>query len=148
MDDYFAAQSLIIDRLKEQIPGLRDARAMAEVEDAREVGRATPMAYVIYVGEVVKDDPESVALTEEVIQHWLVLLVTRSTREMREGSGVRELAGPLLAQINAALLGWQPGASFAPLRKVTAPAPAYEDGYGYFPQVFTTCIPVWGNLTG
>ena len=53
--------------------------------------------------------------------------------------------GPMLGEINTALLGWKPSTEHGPLVKGNSPRAPYMPGFAYFPQVFTTAIPLEGD---
>lgn len=145
MDDYFAVQSMIIDRLKERVDGLREVRGAGN--GPREVGRATPLLLVAFHAETLLDSPGAKVRGEQlVVQSWRLELITHATRDVKEGGGNRELAGPLLARINQALLGWKPGAGYSPLERAAAPGAEYKDGFGHFFQIFHTRVVIRGDI--
>ena len=133
MQNYLALETLIQQRLKAEVSGLKAVKAAADLEDVNQQNQVTPAAYVIYSGDRVVDAPAGRAgkgAAQSVYQTWLVMV---STRYLKNYKGPAEDAGKVLYDIIQALAGWQAGAEFPrPLRRVNAPKPEYLGGYGYF----------------
>lgn len=133
MQNYLALETLIQERLKDQVKGLQSVKASSDLDDASAQNQVTPAAYVIYAGDRVVDAPSGRAgrgAAQSVYQTWLVMVATRYRKNYK---GPAEDAGKLLYQIIKALAGWQAGLDYPrPLRRTNAPKPEYLSGYGYF----------------
>lgn len=136
MDDYFAAESPIRDRVRATVPGLKEVLPAVDTFAILERGQIAPAAFVLYSGDQVGDDNEDGA-AQVVLQRWTVVLATRNVADPHGGAGHRDQVGPWMADIAQALIGWRPAEGFGQLRKTsTAVQPYYKDGYAYFPQTF------------
>ena len=133
MENYLALESLIQQRLKDQVSGLQSVKAASDLDDATAQNQVTPAAYVIYAGDRVIDTPAGRAgkgAAQSVYQTWLVMVATRYRKNYQ---GPAEDAGKVMCDIIKALAGWDAGADFPrPLRRTNAPKPEYLGGYGYF----------------
>ncbi|MEO5341068.1 MAG: hypothetical protein H7837_11235 [Magnetococcus sp. MYC-9] len=142
MNDLFAAQGLLIDRLSSQLPALRLVKGVRELATLHERPGTTPAAYVLYDGQ---DMRMGAGQAQVVDQRWLVVLVVRSRRELApvpaEG-GERQEAGPLLIQLCRALLGWKPDAEHGPLALAQGPNPTFRDGFGFYTLRFVTRLTI------
>jgi len=136
MDDYFAAEQPIIDRIRARVPELKEVLPAVDTFAVLERGQVTPAAFVLYSGDQVNDDREDGA-AQVVVQRWTVVLATRNLADLHGGSDHRNQAGPWMATIAQGLIGWRPANGFGQLRKTsTAVQPYYQKGYAYFPQTF------------
>lgn len=142
MDNYFSAQTLIINRLMEEVPGLRavrGARDMAEVAAHR--GNA-PAAYVLYDGQ----EPYLAAGLEAVVnQRWLVVAAVHNLRDNGNGEGERNEAGALMIYFSRALIGWSPDAEHGPMTLAKAAGPQFSGGFGFYPLAFTSRVVLSGD---
>jgi len=124
-DDYLAAGAAIIERLRQQVPELRDVLTMEDAAQVQESAVASPVAYVAYDGDTLGDGVVRGA-PQVVTQRWLVVLAVRSARQQR--AATHEAAGPLLSKIIAALAGFTPPPLRRPLRRTTTPRVNYRPG--------------------
>ncbi len=145
-DDHLALEEPIVTRLREEIEELKTVTTAAELEDVANMRqRPTPAAIVIYDGDDVLQQPDATVgrgAHDVVLQRWLVVLAIQNVRDQRHGSAMRRDGGPLIRRVMDALRGWQPPVGgVRPLVRVSAPGPAFEAGYGYFPIMFhARCI--------
>jgi hypothetical protein len=138
MNDLFVAQQLLVNRLTEQVNGLRLVQGLRDGAAVQERPGTTPAAYVLYDGQEVR---MQAGRAQVVDQKWLVMLVIRSLRDTTApptANSGRQDAGPLLIHLCRALLGWRPAAEFGPLSLLNAPNPSFRDGFGYYPLRFAT----------
>jgi hypothetical protein len=141
--NYLAAESLIIARLKAQVPTFRAVYGAADLAGVEERAQVTPAAHVIYDGDAVPGGEVNRAgagAAQVVAQHWLVVVAVRNVRDTQGGQYTREEAGPLVSQTITALSGWKPSTDFRPLRRTSAPKPAFTNGFGYFPLMFEALL--------
>jgi hypothetical protein len=134
IEDYLAAEPLIIARLAERVTDATTLTA-ADLQGVAEKAQVTPAIHVIYAGDVV---PGGAAVDEGnyhlIRQQWMTVIAVRSARGQRSGSGARELAGPLITGAIKALASWRPVQGLGRLRRVPAPRPTFTPGgFAYFP---------------
>lgn len=141
MDDYFAAERLILDRLQGLSSHFRLIGSGRSLKDLPLHPGPVPALYLLYDGQI----PYRMAGQEQAIdQRWLLVTVVRSAREVASGTYERMEAGPLLIQVCGRLLGWSPSEIFGPLTLHTTPAPLIQEGFGYYPLGLTTRVVLNG----
>ena len=137
MNDLFSAQPLIITRLSEQMSELHVVRGARDLASLRERSGRVPAAYVLYDGQ---EALIGAGQAQRVAQKWLVVAVVRHARDLVFGQGERQEAGVLLLRICQTILGWQPGPEHGALAMSHAPAPSFNEGFGFYPLRFMTRI--------
>ncbi|MBF0273471.1 MAG: hypothetical protein HQL98_15590 [Magnetococcales bacterium] len=130
MDDLFALEPHLAERIAARVPELRRVAVAKDLAGVTSQGQIVPACYVVYGG----DDPVPGELEEGeglLDQYWLVVLAVHVG--VREEPSNRE-AGLLLAKIDAALRGWRPpvDGTIEPLTRSRSPSPLFDDGYAYF----------------
>ncbi|MBF0448585.1 MAG: hypothetical protein HQL67_10315 [Magnetococcales bacterium] len=141
MNNYFAAEALILTQLEQLNDSFRQIGAGRSLEAIREHPGAVPALFLIYDGQ----KPDLGAGREQAIhQQWLLVVVVRSARQMENGIQERIEAGPLLIRLCETLIGWQPDSEHGPLTLNTAPGPVYHHGYGYYPLRMSTRLILRG----
>jgi len=140
MQDYLAAEPLIIQRLKDQVANLPVLSA-ADLADVAEAKQITPAAHVLYGGDRLADSAGRGA-AQAWAQLWWIIVAVRNARDQGKGGEVRKTAGPLLLSVIKALSGWEPDKDHGPLKRVNPPTrPAYsKGGFAYFPLAFETVV--------
>ncbi len=138
MNDWLAAEPLIKARLEDQVPDVT-VLAAADLAGVTERQQITPAVHLLYGGDVPVR--EAVGTAERgagqiTDQRWVVVIATRSARDVVGGSGARQLAGPIVAQTLDALRGWTPDGFTRPLRRGSGMPPKYSPGFAYFPFQF------------
>lgn len=142
--DYLAAESLIVERLRDQVQDLRAVLSAADLAGVEERSQVTPALHVLYYGDRLGATQGHNA-GQIVYQQWLVVVSVRNARGQVSGQAARSDAGPIMAQVIGAMLGWQPSVDFRPFGRVTAPRPSYRPGgYAYFPLAFEAQIMTAG----
>src|SRR3569832_555750 len=95
LDNYLAAEQLIITRLKETVPELVDVSDWSDYASINEAAIRTPSAYVLYLG-----DRPRVAGGKGVVQRadqfWGVKNEKHNEAQHPGGGEIRETAGPLM----------------------------------------------------
>lgn len=111
---------------------IRHISSLAAMADQ---SQPAPAVYIVPARLSVEDDSISTApIFRESV---MVAIATRYVNQPG-GEGARQLAAPIMAQVIAALSGWQPTADYNPLRFETPVEQQYVLGFGYYPlQVFT-----------
>lgn len=136
LSDYLAASALIVDRLRDTVPGLRHVGAQTGLTALEQNTLAAPAVFVIYDGDRL-GATAGYRAAQIVQQSWLVVLAVRN---VADHASARNEAGELLAQILTALTGWEPSADHGPLVREPAPRPEYSPGFGVYPLAFSTAI--------
>ncbi|MBF0272807.1 MAG: hypothetical protein HQL98_12185 [Magnetococcales bacterium] len=139
MEDLFAAEHPILERLRVCIPTFRQVCGARNLEEIPVVTGTTPALYVLFDGHepLVNAGPE-----QALEQRWLVVVAVRNSREADRGAGERREAGPLLWQVCHALVGWRPGPDHGPFRVTTTPGTLVTGGVALFPLRFATRVVV------
>ncbi|WP_347253457.1 phage tail terminator protein [Leminorella grimontii] len=145
--DYLFSEPLIIKRLRETLPDLREITGAAGLAQIQEENIPAPAAYVLYLGDSISATPAATggiqARQQFVTQLWAVVVVVYYADGRGMGEEINSEAGPYLSRVIEALSGWKPEiGSCPPVRRHPQQLPAqYEDGYGFFPLVFQVQIP-------
>ena len=131
MDDYLAAEPLIVARLNDQISGnvtIQSTWGMPKLQEHFD----TPPAVLILLED---DRPGEVNLSgtaQKIEQVWTCVVVVKDAENE---------AGPLISQVIQAMSGWQPeGTTFSPFNRVKS---SFKHDYSpsatfYFPLAFST----------
>lgn len=136
-EDWLSIGAQIVERLQGELSGeLRQVRLAAAIEEIGDASPASPAVWVAWGGDRIADGAgPGQGAAQAIDQQWIVALLVRSAKDAASGGGVADKAGPLLARILAALMGWQPQGCRA-LRRVEAPRPTYLAGTGVYPLAF------------
>lgn len=140
MDNFFAAQPLLVARIQQEVdvPFVLTAAEAALIEEQQQ---KTPAIYIVYAGGEPVGEPGRSEQGEVTVfrQRWAAVVAVRNVENTATGEGIREEAGPLIVQTYRALSGWRPAAGFNPLILVGDVQAAYSDaGFGYFQLTFDT----------
>lgn len=142
--DYLSAGALIIARLKDRVPGLRQVLPATALSTLTETGAQSPAAFVLYDGDRLGDS--AMAGRQRVIhQRWLVVLAVRNATQGDGGKAMQDVAGPLISEILGVLQGHALSADHRPLMRVAAPRPGYSPAFAYYPLAFETAIQSAAN---
>jgi len=145
--DYLSAGDLIIARLKAQIPNVAVLSAR-DLNGVKEFSQPAPAVQVLYAGDqVIPGDLSDDAIATVVEQRWLLVVVTRSAKDTRGGTGAREEAGPLVTEVIQAVQGYSLGTGFSDLRRLNGPAPSFGPGVLYVPLMYGTVVGTTGSGT-
>jgi len=139
MSDYFHIAGKIAARLQETVPALQSIRTAAAIEEIADLSPAPPAAIVIWDGDDIIQTPTRRGHEILINQRWLVVLAIRAGREAATGTGVISAVSPLMADVMANLLGWQPEGC-RQFHRIESPKPGYSAGLGYFPIGFIAQI--------
>lgn len=141
MDNFYAAETPIIDRLKDAL-GLDNVFGQADFEQFKKRPSPDESVAVIYRDFKVQEaDDETFELL--LFQRWLIVPMVRNVRDMTTGSAARDAAGEYLLRIIKTLNGWRPTAEHGPLRLTAPGAPrVYQGGVAYAPAQFETLVRI------
>ncbi|MBF0148274.1 MAG: hypothetical protein HQL84_18875 [Magnetococcales bacterium] len=128
MDDYLAAEPLIVARLEDQIPevSVKSTWGMPRIQENFDLAPAI----LVFLEE---DRPgQDSGISQKVEQVWLCLVVVNNAEKE---------AGPLIGRVIKAMSGWRPvGNMFSTFKRVKSHFnPDYSpNGVYYFPLAFST----------
>lgn len=123
-------------------PKVFTAANLTGIKDKSQGGASVYVAYNGISGITpLAANPAVVTVSHE----FMVWTVTRSASRHGSQEGTRELADPIMVAVLQALCGWRHTTGAAPLELAETPGPAYEEGFGYFPLVFTLKQQIRGN---
>lgn len=145
MDNYLAAESLIISRIKQMMPELgSNVFSASDLDGVSEAKQIHPAVHVLYYGDRVAEGTgrSSTGEVQCVDQDWYVVLVVKNARTQITGEAVRVDAGQLIVKLLKALQGWQPSPEHNPMKRINGAKPGFKSGFGYLPFCFTTRITV------
>ncbi len=131
------AEPMIRERLA-TIDGVAGVHGLADLSMDGVAGYRLPALYVGAIGYRVLD---AQAARARVAVRWAVIVAVASAARVREGSAARAAASDIARAAFAALLGWQPSASWQPMLPVDAPQPEYDSGTLLWPLAFeASCV--------
>src|SRR3569833_3405937 len=119
LDNYLAAEQLIITRLKETVPELVDVSDWSDYASINEAAIRTPSAYVLYLG----DRPREAGGKGEVqraAQIWGVMIVVRNVAQHPNNKEKHKTTKPKKKRSLRALMGWQPAPQYRPVERMPA----------------------------
>ena len=130
MENYLAAEPLIVARLQEQVTGatVSSSWGMPAIRESHDL----PPSVIVFLED---DAPGAVAdsgAAQKVEQTWLCLVVVRDAEAD---------AGSLISKVIRAMAGWKPaGSGFSVFKRVKSGySPDYSpNGIFYFPLAFAT----------
>lgn len=141
MDNLFAAEPLIIERLIAQVPELETVGSYTLLATAQDLTPYCPAAFVgPGPGEVLDDTPKGLDPVES--QGYTVLICVAHIRDPEDLATTATAAGALAAKVIIALSGWAPGEGRpgvpykSGLRYLGHDEPYYEPGWAEFPLNF------------
>lgn len=141
MTDYLAAEALLLARLSDQVPGVKAVLAAADLEGVEEAKQVTPALHLVFGGyRPLRQGQGAGGRLVETEQTWWVVVAVKNLRTAKTGTDARAEAGPLLAAVLGALLGWKPSPDHAPLELAPAPRGGFSKGFGYYPLAFVTRV--------
>jgi hypothetical protein len=137
LDDWLAAEVLIINRLKAEVGAyVRDVLGARELAALSESQQPSPSLHVIYDGEDLSVSSGGHGEARIVEQFWLVVVAVESASEIVTGEGERLSIGRLMSRVIRALSGHQLSADFRKMERRPAPQPAFATPWAYYPMLF------------
>lgn len=136
-------EAAIVARLVERLktPGIvKFVYDTAEYGGVEEESQLVPSVAVIYNGYRAGEQ-EGHGLVQAVTLEYLVVVVTRSSRQTLRASGAKASASGIFDATMKALTGWKPAPGTKRLTLGDAPGAGYSDaGFTYLPIAFNTRI--------
>lgn len=152
MDNYLAAESLILSRLKDRIAGVpqRDIAAAADLADVTEKQQRPKAIYVQYFDDALVAGDKGKTFAGQAVavdQLWLVVVMVRNVSDT-SGSQAREDAGPIVLEVLRSLQGFIPSSEHGALQRRNSPyRTTFRNGFCYVPMLFATRVSVAGYPT-
>lgn len=152
IDNYLFLEELIIDRVKNEVNGLKVVEGRSALASLAEDQQVVPAVYVVYLGDQLADDTSHQGvrrIVQQVTQNWAAVLAVNPADGQNNGKLARHQAGTLLAQLIKALTGWVPHEGTAPLARASGTtATNYINNFCYYPLIFKTSftfpqVPKW-----
>jgi hypothetical protein len=137
MNNYFEAEPAIVARIQEKVSELKAVYTPFSVADITETTQDSPVAYVIYAGDLVVEDANA-GIRNTIGQKWLVVLAVRSAKsQLKNTMDARTQAGDIIPKLLDSLRGWAPVEWMRPLRRVSGcPPNGFSPTFAYFPFMF------------
>jgi hypothetical protein len=121
----------IVTRLRTELPDLRSVRVMDDLTPDDKPAQM-PAAVVLLQGLRPDTAPDGRRYTVAVEADWVVAIVVDSRRA--DSDAQRQVAGPIITQVVAALHGWQADGLNRPLAWVPgAPRPYFTRNFSAYP---------------
>jgi hypothetical protein len=144
---FLSLEDLIKAQIEAKLPGIfRLVASAADLKGVKDSLQVTPACHVILAGlRPGVSLPRASAVAWD--QTWLTVVVTRSAKDPKGGTGARETAGPLLSQLLSpgVLANWQPDPGVQPLEPIAPPAPPLvtDAGTVYVPLAWRARVFAW-----
>ena len=132
-DDALFVGLRIVERLREQMPDLREVTLIDDLAASDAEPRQVPAAIVL-MHSMKPTSTEPLQERIPVEQLWLVMLAVRSARA--DPDRKRSALGPLIAPCIKALQGWVPAGTKRALAWTPGPRPNYGGETAYLPLMF------------
>lgn len=143
-------EQLIVERLTAKLAGLTPAPKVytaVDLENAKNWSQLAASVFVAYNGITGVDSMKGTPSIATLSQEFYIWTVTRSASRHGNQQGTRDAADPILEAVIRALLGWKAAATVPALEMKDAPSPAYGEGFGYFPLVFSLKRQIRGDVS-
>ena len=140
VSDLWAADALwpgtvIVQRLREQVPDLRAVLKVNEFDATLTTPKQLPAAIVLLDALRVTQKRDVYTQPLNCEQDWMVAIAVRSARADADAASAQ--VGALLPQVVAALHGFVPAGSPRGFAWRTGPRPSYGADVSYYPLLFT-----------
>ena len=125
--------------LRDRLATLSEVRGVYGLPDVRAdiSGKPLPGVFVIFNGYKVRESAQR-GKAARVACRWSVLVVVKSSAQIRDGQSTRGDAEPVVAAVLGCLMGWQAAPEYTALELIDAPAPRYDAGLLVLPLAFET----------
>ena len=122
-DDYLGAQRAMVERLRQQAPGLRSVEASCSPTGPQSVA-LRPAALVTHeeFSSLGRDNGITLAM-----QKWKITLMVPAFND-RLGSDGLHILGQLAAQVVQALAGWSPGSGYSSMELLSCGGEELNEG--------------------
>jgi len=145
LTNHFAAEPLIIQRLKDQnITGINTVASGSILAGAQDLAPYLDGIFVLPDEGIFPEAPNDGRLQLES-QHWQIITVVKNIRDPNDVNTTAKLAGGYITEILKALIGWPPAKELTPITISARPKPYYEPGYGEFPLILSTTTVIRGS---
>lgn len=135
-------EAAIVERLKATVQAAGLVRFVYDTKEYSEVAEESqlvPSLVVIYNGYRAVDQVGH-GLVQKVELEYLVVIVTRSSKQTLRNTGAKTMASEIFHATLQALTGWKPAPGHKNLMLGEAPGATHSAGATYLPVAFTTSI--------
>jgi len=132
----FRAERAIIQRLDEEVVGLKTCGSMSLLASSRDMTDLLPGIFVGPGSGDITEGGRGYGVTG-ILQSWSVTIIVPHWRTVRGDSSAAQLAGPFMMAVLAALEGWSPGTGFEPMVFEGYGAPVGNAGWAAFDMDFS-----------
>ena len=138
INDYFAAESILLERIKTEIPELIEVNTPFSIEEMIEASNCAPSASIIYFDDRVADSTGNGKIST-TFQQWLIVLCVRDeAAQLQDTNSIRAQADPLIRKLLDTLQGFDLNVrGYRPLKRANSPVRiGGQSGFAYFPFMF------------
>lgn len=135
---YFVLEPMLVERIKQEVPGLVEVNTPFNIEEMLEASNNSPSVSIIYYDDRVAGDAGRGEMSV-TYQQWLVVLSVRhSGAQLQETSVIRKEAEPFIDRILDAMKGFNPQVvGFKTFKRTNSPVRVGgKAGHCYFPFMF------------
>lgn len=144
MSNFFGIEQALIERIREQVPGLADVGSVSKLAGYADV--PSPAVYVMPDDAEVEGGPNDGAV-QVIRQRWQVVVTVAHMQDVltEDYDTTAKRAGEILYQVCQALIGWRPASGWERFALRAMLPPQYDPGYGDFPALFETGFVITGT---
>lgn len=124
-DDYFAAEKLLLEHLKD-VEGIKRVYEAREISELPEKSQVTPSLHVTYSHDDL-DSAKNGGMYMKFEQFWFVVLAVKST-EKNTGNILTKVINKLAGKVTDGMGPW--------VRINSRAKPFFNDGFNYYPLAF------------
>ena len=143
---YLDIEALIVARLVAMVPTVPAANVLtyADMASLQEAQQPVPGINVLFGGQQPRHPPAG-AMSQVIDQTWIVVPVIRHVGNITSGQAAREMMSPILAAVDAAMIGWEPTIEHDAMQLVSAQQPTYRNGFLNYPLAYRTSFTARGT---
>lgn len=141
---YLDIEALIVARLVElvSVPAA-NVLTYADMASLQEAQQPVPGINVLFGGQQPRRAPSG-SMSQVIDQTWLIVPVIRHVGNVTSGQAARALMSPILAQVDAAMIGWEPTIEHDAMQLIAAQQPTYRNGFLNYPLAYQTSFAAKG----
>lgn len=148
ISNYFAVEPLIVQHIKDNVPGLEDVNTPFDIDDMLDMTHVAPSVSVIYYSDRMSETGGRGATTAQYQQWLIVLCMNDASSQGGKTNGIRDLANPFILKLLEAMNGFTPKTKnekgelvslvgYREFKRTDCPVTAGKSpGTAYFPFLF------------
>lgn len=130
--------SVLVDRIREQVPEFANVTGVAELVAAKGIAQRRPACYIA-PGQETADRDAMIGRASQRVRETFGIWIAVANGASATGAAAQEQLGTLAAAARAALVGWQPDAEHTPIELVSAGPVQWDDDQTLFwPELYQT----------